>query len=221
MRRSPQPAVLSRMLPVHKPALLRHLHILLAGMVLCAAGGTAYADIYAFTDENGTPNFSNVPTDDRYVLTVREPLVEALTHKVGGIDRVQQKALASEIKRAAADYRLDPALLHAVIATESGFDARAVSGKGAMGLMQLMPETARQYGADDPFDPSQNIRAGSQHLRDLLRRFGNDLPLALAAYNSGAGNVLKYGVRIPPFRETKAYVPKVMGLYRRYQREVR
>ena len=90
-----------------------------------------------------------------------------------------------------------------------------------MGLMQLMPATAKRYGASDPFDPDQNIRAGAQHLSSLLQLFGNDLHLALAAYNSGVGNVVKYGDRIPPFPETAAYVPKVMGLYRKYQQTVR
>ncbi len=197
---------------------------MLGSLLACLgmASPAALADIYTFTDETGTPSFSNVPTDPRYVLTLRSDDARGVaTSKRNGIDLAQQKTLTPEIKRAATAYHLDPALLHAVIATESGFDARAVSGKGAMGLMQLMPETARQYGAADPFDPRQNIWAGTQHLSSLMQRFGNDLPLALAAYNSGTGNVLKYGVRIPPFRETKAYVPKVMGLYRRYQREVR
>ena len=89
-----------------------------------------------------------------------------------------------------------------------------------MGLMQLMPETACRYGVSDPFDPEQNIRAGASHLSSLLQRFGNDMHLALAAYNSGEANVVKYGERIPPFPETVAYVPKVMGLYRKYQRVV-
>jgi len=181
----------------------------------------ACADIYMFTDDSGTPSFSNVPTDPRYVLTMRTEPSEQATSSAGGMSHVQQKRLMPEIQRAAYAYRLEPALLHALIATESGFDARALSNKGAMGLMQLMPATARQYGAVDPFDARQNIWAGTRHLSDLLKRFDNDLPLALAAYNSGAGNVLKYGSRIPPFAETRAYVPKVMSLYKRYQQKIR
>ena len=181
----------------------------------------ACADIYMFTDDGGTPSFSNVPTDPRYVLTIRTEPSEQAKSSAGGVSHMQQKRLMPEIKRAAHAYRLDPALLHALIATESGFDVRALSNKGAMGLMQLMPATARQYGADDPFDASQNIWAGTRHLSDLLQRFDNDLPLALAAYNSGAGNVVKYGTRIPPFAETRAYVPKVMSLYKRYQQKIR
>ena len=191
---------------------------------LCAASNDVRADIYVYTDDSGTPNFTNVPTDARYVLTMRT--AEAVSQaryapaNGAGVDRATRRALSPEIRRAALQYHLDPALLHAVIATESGFDAHAVSGKGAMGLMQLMPETARRYGADDPFNPGQNIRAGAQHLSSLLLRFGNNLQLALAAYNSGAANVVKYGGHIPPFAETRAYVPKVMGLYRKYRTAV-
>lgn len=218
------------MLPVHrfvargypgKKSL--HLHGLL--LCLCGIANQAHGDIYMFTDESGTPNFSNVPTDERYVLTLRtepanEPAKFALPRS-NGFNRMQQKLLAPKIISAASVWQLDPALLKAVIATESGYMANAVSNKGAMGLMQLMPQTALFYGVSDPFDPEQNILAGAQHLSILLKRFNNDLHLALAAYNSGEANVVKYGVRIPPFRETRAYVPKVMGLYRRYQRETR
>jgi soluble lytic murein transglycosylase-like protein len=190
----------------------------------CAASNEARADIYSFTDANGTQSFSNVPTDERYVLMLRtdEPTEQpaSVVRKIHEINRSQQKTLVPEINRAAFTYHLDPALLHAVIATESGYEVNAVSNKGALGLMQLMPETARLYGATDPFNPAQNIQAGAQYLNILLKRFGNNLSLALAAYNSGESNVVKYGVRIPPFPETRAYVPKVMGLYRKYQRQV-
>ncbi len=191
---------------------------------LCVISPNAHSDIYKFTDERGTPNFSNVPTDERYVLAMRtdQPSVQVKTavYRIYGGSRTHRKSFAQEIKRAAADFHVDPALLHAVIATESGFEANAVSGKGAMGLMQLMPETARRFGVTDPFNPEQNIRAGAQYLNSLMQRFNNDLQLALAAYNSGETNVVKYGEHIPPFLETKAYVPKVIGLYQKYQREV-
>jgi soluble lytic murein transglycosylase-like protein len=189
---------------------------------LCAGVDQACADIYIFTDENGTANLSNVPAGADYslLLHMAEPVrqVRPSSHTV---DPARRNAYAPAIRRAASAYHLDPALLHAVIATESGFDARAVSRKGAMGLMQLMPETADRYGADDPFDADQNIRAGAHHLRDLMQRFHNDLPLVLAAYNSGEANVVKYGDRIPPFSETAAYVPKVIRLYHKYQRKLR
>ncbi|HSV71493.1 MAG TPA: lytic transglycosylase domain-containing protein [Methylibium sp.] len=118
--------------------------------------------------------------------------------------------IAEIVRHAGQRHGLDPALLHAVIATESGHAPRALSPRGAGGLMQLMPATAARYGVTDRFDPRQNVDAGARHLRELLDRFGQDHHLALAAYNAGAGAVLGHGRRIPPYRETQAYVPRVM-----------
>ena len=120
------------------------------------------------------------------------------------------------VEQAAEDHSLDPALLLAVIHAESGFNPRALSLKGAVGLMQLMPTTASRYGAGDLRDPRRNIQAGAAHLHYLLGRYG-DLSLALAAYNAGEGAVERYGMRIPPYAETQDYVPRVLSLYRRYQ----
>jgi soluble lytic murein transglycosylase-like protein len=111
---------------------------------------------------------------------------------------------------------VDEALLHAVITAESGYNPNAVSQKGAAGLMQLMPGTAKRYAVKDSFDPVQNIRGGARYLRDLMRRFDNDMELVLAAYNAGENAVVKYGRRIPPYRETLDYVPKVLRLYQRF-----
>lgn len=192
---------------------------------LCVTAQEASGDIYAFTDDNGTQSFSNVPTDARYVLAIRtEQDLDRTTSaakRESAINPSNRKLFSSEIRQAASAFHLDAALLHAVIAVESSYNTRALSGKGAMGLMQLMPETARQYGAYDPFDPGQNIWAGAQHLSDLLQHFGNNLPLALAAYNSGEANVVKYRVSIPPFSETMAYVPRVIRLYKKYQQKIR
>ncbi len=118
------------------------------------------------------------------------------------------------VEQAAREYTLDSALLHAVIATESAYDPRAVSPKGAVGLMQLMPETARRYGVSDAFDPGENVRAGARYLRDLLARFDNDVALSLAAYNAGERAVIDRGYRIPPYKETLRYVPAVLARYR-------
>ncbi len=118
--------------------------------------------------------------------------------------------LAEIVRTAASTHRVAPELLHAVIATESGYAVRAVSPRGAQGLMQLMPATARGYGVTDPFDPRQNINAGARHLRGLLDQFGQDTALALAAYNAGAASVIRHHNRIPPFAETAAYVPRVL-----------
>ena len=103
------------------------------------------------------------------------------------------------------------ALARAVVQVESNYQVDAVSPKGAMGLMQLMPSTAKQYAVDDPFDPSQNIAAGLQHLKNLLDRFDNKTSSALAAYNAGEGAVVRYG-GIPPYRETQDYVRRIMAL---------
>lgn len=126
-------------------------------------------------------------------------------------------ALAPLIDEAARNTNLDSALLMAVIETESGGNPQAVSSKGASGLMQLMPETGARHGATNLFDPRQNIAAGARYLRGLLRQFGGDVQLALAAYNAGEGAVRKYGDQIPPYAETMKYVPKVMGRYLRYR----
>jgi len=118
------------------------------------------------------------------------------------------------IEEAARQAALSPDLVRAVIAVESAFNPRAVSKKGAIGLMQLRPDTARRYGAQDPFDPEQNTRAGSRYLSDLMSRYEGRLELVLAAYNAGEDAVERYGRRIPPYPETQAYVPSVLELYR-------
>ena len=120
---------------------------------------------------------------------------------------------AALIGSQAREAGLDPALLHAVVKVESGYNALALSPKGAVGLMQLMPETARRYGVRNSRDPLQNMAGGAAYLRDLLGMFGQDLPLALAAFNAGEGEVIRRGHRIPPFAETRAYIPKVLMAY--------
>jgi hypothetical protein len=119
------------------------------------------------------------------------------------------------IDRAAYVHGLDPWLLHAVIRAESAYNPMAQSSKGAIGLMQLMPNTAARYGVRDPWNPEENIYAGARYLRDLMGMFGSDVRLAVAAYNAGEGNVQKYGNQIPPFEETRGYVSKVLDFYRR------
>jgi soluble lytic murein transglycosylase-like protein len=189
-------------------------------MVLGGASGAARADIYAYTDEGGISHFSNVPDDARYQLVVRTP-AEApdvaapadSRHATNWLSRSADYDVA--IKRAATAADVHPALVRAVIVVESGFNPRAISRRGAIGLMQLMPGTARRYGAFNAFDPEQNISAGARYLSDLIARYGVDkLELVLAAYNAGEGAVQKYGNRIPPFKETRAYVPNVLKMYR-------
>ena len=110
--------------------------------------------------------------------------------------------------------QLEPNLLRAVIVVESGFNSRAVSKRGAVGLMQLMPATASRFGVSNPFDPRQNVHAGARYLKFLIDRFGQDVRLALAAYNAGEDAVDRNGGQIPPFSETMAYVPRVLKIYK-------
>ncbi|MBV8853438.1 MAG: lytic transglycosylase domain-containing protein [Sinobacteraceae bacterium] len=179
----------------------------------CAAAATvaAHADIYSFVDNAGVTHFSNVPTDGRYRLllgTPREEKPERATRWLSQAGRFEPL-----IRRAAQAAALRPELLRAVIVVESAFNPRAVSRRGALGLMQLRPETAHRYGVADAFDPEQNVAAGARYLRDLLKRYGNDLELTLAAYNAGEDAVERYGRTIPPFAETRRYVPAVLRIY--------
>ncbi len=120
------------------------------------------------------------------------------------------------IEEAAERYQLDPALIKAIIMAESGFNPNAVSKRGAQGLMQLMPRTARSLGVEDSFNPEANIHAGSEYLKRLLNRFDGNLELALAAYNAGSRNVKEYK-GVPPFAATQFYIKKVLGFYDRYK----
>jgi soluble lytic murein transglycosylase-like protein len=122
------------------------------------------------------------------------------------------------IQAASAKYEVDPNLIRAVIRAESNFRPNAESSAGAIGLMQLMPGTARGLGVDDPFDPAQNINGGVKLLHRLLRKYDNRIPLALAAYNAGMGAVEKYG-GVPPYKETQTYIKRILGyLKREYER---
>jgi hypothetical protein len=123
------------------------------------------------------------------------------------------RGVAHIVEQVALAQQIDADLLHAVIATESGYAAGAVSPRGAQGLMQLMPATAIQYGVTDPFDAAQNISAGAQHLKTLLNQFQQNKTLALAAYNAGAAAVIRHHWQVPPFAETRAYVPRVLTRY--------
>lgn len=189
--------------------------ILLMFVIQPYAIHTAWADIYSYTDENGGLHFSNIPDDPRYHSVLKTPQNEAApTPLASRIHPARQQRYASLVTSAAKTYQLEPALLHAVILAESGYNPLAKSPKGAVGLMQLMPDTAKRYGITDAYDPAQNIQAGAQYLRDLMRLFNNDLKLTLAAYNAGENAVMRYGNQIPPYAETMLYVPKVLKNYR-------
>jgi soluble lytic murein transglycosylase-like protein len=196
---------------------MRAMGISLAVLLSVAATAAARADIYAFTDSTGVTHYSNVPADSRYVRLIAEPPPPAPPAASRPEWRARAAAYADLIDEAARHAQVSPALLRAVIAVESAFDPLAVSPKGAQGLMQLRPATAKRYGVRRPFDPRDNLRGGASYIRDLLKRYGNDLELALAAYNAGEDAVDRHGRTIPPFPETQAYVPAVLKFYRRFQ----
>lgn len=192
--------------------------LLLPALALCS--GLARADMYRSLDPDTPTKYTNMlPTEGRWELYLKEqpaPIaaVPATDHRRFAVD--SRARFASQIQAAATANNVDAALIRAVISVESGYNPSAVSKAGAVGLMQLMPKTAKRYNVKNRRDPRQNIHGGAQYLRDLLRLFNNNLQLTLAAYNAGEHAVMKYGNRIPPYRETLAYVPKVMKFYTRY-----
>ena len=186
-------------------------------LVGVACPGLSHADVDSFTDANGVAHFSNVPSDARFQVLIGGAAEEAVgaskDHAINWLARSSQ--YAGVIRGAAQAATIQAALVRAVIVVESGFNPRAVSKKGAIGLMQLQPATAKRYGVKNIYDPEQNVRAGAHYLSDLLTRFDSNLELALAAYNAGEEAVERYGRHVPPFRETMSYVPNVMRVYQR------
>jgi len=163
------------------------------------------ANIYYYIDEDGVSHFTNIKTERRYQLYYKftsKPPVDYI------------KSYQKIINQAAKRYDMEPALIKAVIKAESNFDNHALSNKGAKGLMQLMPDTAYDMNLKDPFDPKENIFAGTRYLSLLLKRFNNDTILALAAYNAGPENVAAYE-GVPPFRETKDFIVRVINYYKK------
>lgn len=171
-------------------------------------GGRARADIYIYKDPKGVLNFSNVPTHGGFRPFIRERNGTSRGSLASG--RYEEM-----IREAAERYGVDPHLVRAVIKAESDFNSYARSRKGAQGLMQLMPETARLHDVQDVYDPDDNIDGGVRHLRMLLDRYGGDLRLALAGYNAGVKAVEKYG-GIPPYPETRDYIRRVLNYHQRY-----
>ena len=168
------------------------------------------AQIYAWRDVNGTLVLSDRSIDAPTTVYKVSGTPSYVTTRPAEDDGVSEDSRYEPLIQEHATRRaLRPELVRAVIQVESGFNARALSPKGAMGLMQLMPATARSLGVNNPWDPSQNIRGGTDYLRQLLDEYDGNEELALAAYNAGAGAVAKYGRRIPPYRETRDYVRKV------------
>jgi soluble lytic murein transglycosylase-like protein len=223
----------------------------LALVALMLAAGPVHADIWGYVDDKGVAHFAAEKLDDRYELYFKNGqnfdtqegvpaqaasavVVPAETRPLNAQPSLPPKlqtffdvspnfkAVKHHIREASNLHKIDFELLQALIATESGFDTSAVSPKGAVGLMQLMPPTAQRYGvkgdAKTPIekkltDPRTNIRAGTRYLSDLMLMFPGKLELALAAYNAGEGAVKRYGNQIPPYKETQNYVKTIMQMY--------
>jgi soluble lytic murein transglycosylase len=196
------------------PKLFSFIGMLVLLPLLGATAPLAAAEpLYRYVDEKGVIHFSNAPTDSRYKkfeLTGR-PI---LPLKASPPSAAMHQAIAQTSER----HRVDPALVRAVIKAESSFNPSAVSRKGAMGLMQLMPETAISLDIANPYDPEQNISGGVRHLRYLLDRFQGNVPLALAAYNAGETRVSRDS-KIPSIGETREYVRRVLRYYKDYRRQ--
>ncbi len=173
-----------------------------------------YADVYKYIDKHNRVVFTDTPKNSQYVKLVKTwkgwelPKTDSSSHR--HLARNKQKH-SSTINHIASRHGLRKRLVHAVIMAESAYDPNAVSRAGAVGLMQLMPETAKRYGVHDRRNPSQNVEGGTRYLRDLLVLYNDNLRLALAAYNAGEGAVAKYNYTIPPYKETQNYVKKVLA----------
>ena len=187
--------------------------------VICGAllSSVVSADVYKYRDLRGHVYLTDKPMPGmtlikRFNFSTGRP--KATARDSLAAMRERRKRLTGLIEEAAQATSLPPALIHAVVRAESAYRADAVSSKGAVGLMQLMPATAERYGVTDREDPVQNLNGGTRYLRDLLQMFDRDLQLALAAYNAGENAVIRYGNAIPPFAETQDYVRKVIRFYR-------
>jgi soluble lytic murein transglycosylase-like protein len=168
------------------------------------------ADVYVYKDRQGVLTFTNVPTHQGFRRVIRENNARLSS---SGLSANSYESL---IRSASSRYSVDPDLIRAIIKVESDFDSTARSHKGATGLMQLMPETARLHNVEDLYDPSANIEGGVRHLKLLLGKYQGDIELSLAAYNAGIKAVEKHG-GIPPFAETRDYVRRVLNYYQTYR----
>jgi soluble lytic murein transglycosylase-like protein len=183
--------------------------------MLAASHAVAAAKIYTFLDAQGLRHYTDVPDSNRYRLLVISRYERTVSGERYDLQRLARASqYDSIIEHAAVSAAVEANLLRAVIVVESGFNCRAVSKRGAVGLMQLMPATASRFGVRDPYDAQQNVHGGARYLKFLMDRFGHDIRLALAAYNAGEEAVVRNGGQIPPYSETMAYVPRVLKIYK-------
>jgi soluble lytic murein transglycosylase len=171
------------------------------------------ADIYRYVDAEGVIHYSNTQPDEKFSLYLREAPKAAPRPQASALPGASW--MTGYVDRFSRANDLPPALVHAIIKAESNGQRTAVSRKGAMGVMQLMPFTSKRMRVNDPFDPIENIEGGIKYIKELLVAFEGDLTNTVAAYNAGPGAVRKYG-GVPPYQETRLYVRRVMDLYRQY-----
>ena len=190
---------------------------LVAGM--CAMAPLSWAQIYKWTDENGIVHYSSEKPRNRAVEAFRFPCYASDPTCSARVNwdtvPLNRGAFPDIIREVSAVHGVDESLIRAIIHAESAYQPDAKSPKGAQGLMQLMPKTAERFGVTDRFDPAQSLEGGATYLRFLIDHFDNDLMLAIAGYNAGENAVEKYGRTVPPYRETKGYVVKVLKFFRR------
>jgi soluble lytic murein transglycosylase len=195
----------------------RRVHLALAlSLALTPLAASANGGLYKYVDSRGVVHFTNVQWDRRYTRLRELPKLSFdRAGRLGVALRPRDARMYDPlVERVGRETGVPPALVKAVIHAESAFDPRAISHKGAMGLMQLMPATARHLGVAEPFAEDQNVAGGTRYLRTLRERFGN-WTMALAAYNAGPEAVSRFG-GIPPYRETQTYVRRVLTYYRQY-----
>lgn len=191
----------------------------LCAAFFCAltAPSSVKADIYRYVDEDDIVHFTDAPTDKRFKVFMRDLKKDKqLRTKLKYASSVNPAEFDQLIKSCSTKYGVDSCLVKAVIHAESGYNPNAVSSKGASGLMQLMPSTAKSLKVADRFNPKDNVEGGVKYLRFLLDTFRGDVSLAVAAYNAGLGKVAKYG-GIPPYNETRTYVARVLSYMKSYQ----
>jgi soluble lytic murein transglycosylase-like protein len=192
---------------------------IVSSVLLFSLVSPSQADIYKYVDKYGRVTLTDEPDNSNFKKLVKtwKGWEEAKSQiAIKDVDKNKERH-GSTIDWIAKRYGIPLPLLHAIISAESAYDTNAISRAGAVGLMQLMPETAKRYGVVNRRNPVDNVDGGARYLRDLLAMFNNDLKLTLAAYNAGEGAVKKYGNKIPPYKETRNYINKVITFYKKYR----
>ncbi len=187
--------------------------IIILSVILSFFSYFGHAAIYSYVDGNGTYHFTNmIPVGKKFRVIISDRITSIV---VKNIDNTSYDKI---IKQYANAHGVDPLLVKAVMKTESNFNPRAVSHKGAQGLMQLMPDTARFVNVTNPFDPEENIRGGTRYLKYLDEIFAGNVELILAAYNAGPGRVMEYNMNVPPYEETRTYIQRVKAYYNKLRK---